>query len=114
MVVNGEDTKVYNLFDTSTLNTFIERSVQFKKEIIPYFELAPGECYSPQHHDDVSNDSIFYFSDIFDNEVAEYDIYVCESPLRPKWAEKTIQASQDLARNPLDPRKTRSQFHNAS
>ena len=32
---------------------------------------------------------------------------------RPKWTEKTIEAVGDLAGNPLDPRKTRSQFHGA-
>ena len=34
-------------------------------------------------------------------------------PTRPKWVEKTIQASRDLARDPLDTRKTRSHFYNA-
>ena len=36
-----------------------------------------------------------------------------ESPILPKWAEKTIEATGNLVGNPLDPRKTRSQFHNA-
>ena len=53
MVGYGEETKGYNLFDTSILKDFIERSVQFEEEIIPYFELALGECSSPQHHDEV-------------------------------------------------------------
>ena len=44
----------------------------------------------------------------------EDDINVHESPSRPKWSEKTLQVAGDLAANPLDPRKTRSQFHNAS
>ena len=52
----GEDTQGYKLFDTSTLETFINRSVQFEEEPIPDFELAPGECSSPQHLDEVSND----------------------------------------------------------
>ena len=56
MVSYGEDTKVYKLFDTSTLKTFIEMRLQFEEETIPDFELAPGECSSPQHHDEVSND----------------------------------------------------------
>ena len=43
LVVYFEETKGYNLFDTSTHKTFIERSVQFKEEIIAYFELAPRE-----------------------------------------------------------------------
>ena len=88
--------------------------MQFEEEIIPNFELALRECSSPQHHDDVSNGSSSDFSDIYDNEMDEYEIYVHESPSRPKWAEKTLQVAGDLASNPLDPRKTRSQFHNAS
>ena len=56
MVGNGEYKKVYNLFDSSTQKNFIDRSVQFEEEIIPDFELALGECSSPQHHDDVSVD----------------------------------------------------------
>ena len=35
--------------------------MQFEEEIIPYFELAPGECSSPQHQDDVSDDSLLIF-----------------------------------------------------
>ena len=57
MVEYGENKKCYKLFDTSILNIFIERSVQFEEEPIPYFELAPGECSSPQQFDDVSDDS---------------------------------------------------------
>ena len=34
------------------------------------------------------------------------------SPIRPKWDEKTIQAAGDLAGDRLDSRQTRSQFHN--
>ena len=36
-----------------------------------------------------------------------------DSPIIPNWVEKTIQATGDLARDPLDSRKTTSQFHNA-
>ena len=43
----------------------------------------------------------------------EDDFSEHESPTRPKWAQKTIEAVGDLAGNPLDPRKTRSQFHTA-
>ena len=35
-----------------------------------------------------------------------------ESPIRPKWDKKTIEAAGNLAGNPLDPKKTRSQFKN--
>ena len=46
--------------------------------------------------------------------MAEYYVSEHDSPTWPKWAEKTIEATEDLAGNPLDPRKTRSQFHTAS
>ena len=105
MVGYGEYIKGYNIFNCSTQNTFIEISAQFEEEIIPYFELAPGECSSPQHQDDVSN---YYPSDISDDEMDEYDFSEHESPTRLKWAEKNIEFVGDLAGNPLDPRKTRS------
>ena len=76
----GEETKGYKLFDTSTLKTFIERSVQFEEEPIPDFELAPGECSSPQQFDDVSDDSCSIFSDINKYDMDLYDISVYESP----------------------------------
>ena len=61
MVGYGEDTKGYNLFDTSTIKTFFERSVKFEEDPIPYFELAPGDCSSPQPFKDVSDDTCFFF-----------------------------------------------------
>ena len=114
MLGYGEDTKDYNLFYPSTHKTFIEISVQFEEEIIPDFELALGECSSPQHQDDVSDDSLSDIYDIYDYEMAEDDVSEHDSPSRPKWVEKTIQALGDSAGDHLDPRKTRSQFHNAS
>ena len=36
-----------------------------------------------------------------------------DSPIHPKWADKTLEAVGNRASNPLDPRKTRSQFHTA-
>ena len=80
MVGYGEDTKGYNLFETSTIKTFIERSVQFEEEPIPDFELAPGECSSPQQFDDVSDDSCFVFFNIPEGDMAVDDIAVDESP----------------------------------
>ena len=43
-----------------------------------------------------------------------YEIVVYESPSRPEWDEKIIQAAGELAGNPQEPRKTRSQTSNAS
>ena len=42
------------------------------------------------------------------------EIFVYDSPSRPKWAEKIIQAAGELAGNPQEPRKTRSKSNNAS
>ena len=44
----------------------------------------------------------------------EDDIYVYDSPSRPKWDEKIIQDARELVGNPQEPRKTRSQTSNAS
>ena len=41
--------------------------MQFEEEIIPYFELEPGECSFGQHQDDVSDDSLSDIYDISDN-----------------------------------------------
>ena len=75
-------------------------------------ELAHGECSHPPLHDDVSDE---YFSDFYDYDIYDdvYDMHSDhDSPIRPKWAEKTIEATEELAGDPLDSRKTRSQFHN--
>ena len=52
-------------------------------------------------------------SHIYDSDIAEDDYEDHSSPIQIKWFDKTIEAAGDLARNPLDPRKTRSQFHTA-
>ena len=76
-------------------------------------ELAHGECSHPPLHDDVSDGFLFYFYDYYIYEdyddINSYPI----SPIQPKQAEKTLEAAGNLAGNPLDPRKTRSQFHTA-
>ena len=103
MVGYDEYSRGYRLFDPSYSNTFIERSVQFKEELMPELELAPGECSSPPPQDDVSDE---YFYDIYDYDMDEYYYYVHVSPIRPKWAERTMEVAEYLAGNPLDPRKT--------
>ena len=76
-------------------------------------ELVEGDCSHPPLNDDVSDVYFYYFlySDMEDkyNEIHVYH----DSPTSPKWAEKTIQVVGDLVGDPLDARKTRSQFHNA-
>ena len=88
MVGYGEETKGYNLFNTSTNKNFVEISVQFEEEPIPDFELAPRDCSSPQPFEDVSDDTCSIFSDNSDMNVSEDDISVDDSLYRPKWAEK--------------------------
>ena len=88
--------------------------MQFEEEIIPYFELAPRECSSPQHLDEVSDDSSSIFFNNYDNDMAVDEIFVDDSPSRTKWAEKFIQAVKEFAGNPQEPRKTRSLSNNAS
>ena len=100
MVGYGEDTKGYKLFDTSTLNTFVEISVQFEEEPITYFELAPGECSSHQKFDDVSDDSCSIFSNIPEDDMGVYEISVYESPSRPKRDENIIKFAGELDGNP--------------
>ena len=46
----------YKLFDPSSHKTFIERSVQFKEDIMQETELAHRECSHPPLHDDVSDE----------------------------------------------------------
>ena len=98
MVGYGEDTKGYKLFDTSILNIFIERSVQFEEEPIPYFELVLGELSSPQHLDEVSDDSCSVFSDNSDIDMDVDEFFVDESPSRPKWAEKNHTSCKGIGR----------------
>ena len=88
--------------------------MQFEEEPIPDFELAPGECYSPQHLDEVSDDSSSIFFNNYYNDMAVNEIFVDDSPSRTKWDEKIIQAVGELVGNPQEPRKTRSQTSNAS
>ena len=75
-------------------------------------ELAQGEWSNPPLHDDVSDDN---FYDSSDSDIYDYDYYIhsdYESPIHPKWDEKTIQYVGDLVGDPLNSRKNRSQFHN--
>ena len=46
--------------------------------------------------------------------VAKDDIFVDDSPSRPKWDENIVQATRELAGNPQEPRRTRSQTSKAS
>ena len=71
--------------------TFVERSVKFEEEPIPDFELAPGKCSSPQPFEDVSDDTCYIFSDMSDINMSKHDIFVYDSPSRPKCGEKSFK-----------------------
>ena len=113
MVGYDEYAKGYNIFDPSSQKTFIERSVQFEEEPMQEIKLAQGECSNPPLHDDVSDDTSSYIYDYYiDDDYFDMNSYH-DSPIWPKWAEKTIQAVGDLVGDPLDSRTTISQFHDS-
>ena len=67
-----------------------------------------GESSSPPPPLVVSEDSNkFFYYDMYDN---EYLIIGPNTPKIPKWESNTIQAARELAGNPSDPRRTKSQF----
>ena len=75
-------------------------------------ELFKGDCSHPPLNDDVSDEYISDFYD-YDMEHEYYDMNSYhDSPIRPNFSEKTIQVVGDLVGDPLDSRKTISQFHN--
>ena len=88
---------------------FIERSVQFQEE--PLAAVEVGESSSPPEPLNVSKETNeFDDSDMSDNDDL---IAYSDSPARSKLAVNTIHASGELAGNPSDPRRTRSQFESA-
>ena len=95
-----EDSKGYKLINLSTNKYFIERSVQFQEEPSspPYPLIVSGETNE------------FTDSDMSDNDDLIADI---DNPTRPKWAAKTLQEAGELAGNPSDTWRTRSQFESA-
>ena len=95
----------------STNKAFIERNIQFQEE--PLAAIEVGESSSPPKPLNVSGET---------NEFVDFDIYYNNDliadpdslvPTRPKWEAKTIHATGELAENPSDPRRTRSQFESA-
>ena len=87
--------------------------MRFEEEPMQEIELVKGDCSHPPLNDDVSDDYLYDFSDSdIEYEYNDMNLYH-DSPISPKWLEKTIQAAGDLFGDPLDSRKIRSQFHNA-
>ena len=70
-----------------------------------------GESPSPPEALNVNEEIVEHVdSDMSDN---YYLISYPNIPTRPKWATNTIHAVGELAGNPNDPRRTRSQFESA-
>ena len=70
-----------------------------------------GEASSPPEPLNVSEEIVEHA----DSDMSYIDDFIADPniPTRPKWAAKTIHAARELARNPNDPRRTRSQFESA-
>ena len=97
------------MINLSNNKYFIEISVHFQEE--PLVAVEVGESSSPPDPLIVSGETNkFDDFDMSDNNdfIADPNI-----PTRPKWEAKTIHAAGELAGNPSDPRRTRSQFESA-
>ena len=99
-----EYSKGYNLINLRTSKSFIERIFQFEEE--PLAAIEVGESSTPPQSLIVSEET---------NEFADSDDLISyhNIPTRPKWVADTIHAVGELAGNPSDTRRTRSQFESA-
>ena len=71
-------------------------------------ELVEEDCSHPPLNYDVSDVYIYDFYNCdMEYEYDDINSYH-DSPIVPKWANKTIQAASDLVGDPLESRKTRS------
>ena len=80
----------------------------FSFEEEPLAAVEVGEASSPPEPQEVSKEFVEHADyDLFDGYefIADPNI-----PTRPKWAAKTVHATGELAGDPNDPRRTRSQF----
>ena len=98
--------KRYKLINLSTNKAFIERCVQFEEE--PLAEVEVGEASSPPEPQEVSKEFVEHADSDFSNGY-EFIAYP-NSHTRPKWESKTLHVVGELAGDPNDPRRTRSQF----
>ena len=97
------------MINLSTNKTFIERSVQFEEELLAAVEV--GESSSPPKPLIISEET----NEFDDSNMSYNDYFITDpnSPTRTKWVANTIHAAGELAGNPNDTRRTRSQFENA-
>ena len=70
-----------------------------------------GESSSPPPPSVVSDGT----NEIYDSYMSDNDDLIANPNIstRPNWASKTVQVARELAGNPRDPRRTRSQFESA-
>ena len=105
----SKDSKGYKLINLSTNKYFIERSVQFQEE--PLVAVEVGESSSPPDPLIVSGEN----NEFSDSDMSDNDDLIVDptSSTREKWPANTIHAAGELAGNPSDTRRTRSQFESA-
>ena len=94
------------MINFSTNKAFIERCVQFEEE--PLVEVEVGEASSPPEPQEVSKEFVEHAD--FDLSDGYEFIADSNSPISPKLASNTLHAVGELAGDPNDPRRTRSQF----
>ena len=105
----SEDSKGYNLINFSTNKSFIERCVQFQEEPLAVVEV--GESSSPPEALNVSEEIVEHA----DSDMSNNDDLIIDpnSHTREKWPVNTIHVVGELAGNPSNTRRTRSQFESA-
>ena len=94
------------MINLSKKKAFIERCVHFEEE--PLAKVQIGEASSPPEPQEVSKE----FVEHADSNLSDGDDFIADpnSPTRTKWASKTLHAAGELAGDPNDLRRTRSQF----
>ena len=105
----SEYSRGYKLINLRTNKYFIERSVQFEEEPLAVVEVEESSS-SPQPLIVSEETNEFDDFDMYDNDDLIVDPNIST---RLKWEEKTIQVAGELAGNPRDPMRTRSQFESA-
>jgi hypothetical protein len=102
------------LLDPSIDRLFIEGSEKFDEGPLHAFQEKPATTSLPLPKANLREDSSCYMDHISD-QISKYDLEVHEhvitNPnLRPQWEQHTQQVIEDLVGEPIDPRRTRSQF----
>jgi hypothetical protein len=121
MEQDPDDVKGYRLIHPSTNQLIIECSVQFEESPLHAPPVQHAETLVlpsvPDIRDDDSTHSDATYSDTDSKDFVHADeqvVHPNEEPASelqqmPKWAQSTLQAAGNLAGDPLDSRRTRSQ-----